>query len=66
MINSADPGQTVPEVWVCTVCICYFVRIFCVQNFRTFTINDEDPIIWITDGEYRSCSLSDNLCSSDT
>ena len=25
-------------IWVCTVCICHFVRNFSVQNFRTFTM----------------------------
>ena len=25
-------------IWVCTVCICHFVRNFGVQTFRTFTV----------------------------
>ena len=28
-------------IWVCTVCICHFVRHFGVQNFKTFTV-----VIW--------------------
>ena len=33
--NSVDPDKTAPSnlIWVCTVCICHFVR-----NFRTFAI----------------------------
>ena len=40
MAKSADPDQTSPsdQIWVCTVCICYFVRKVGVQNFRTAII----------------------------
>ena len=37
--NSVDPDQTASSlIWVCTVCICHFLRHFGVPNFRTFTL----------------------------
>ena len=39
--NCVNPGQTAPKgglIWVCTVCIFHFVRLFGVRNFRIFTI----------------------------
>ena len=41
MANSVDPHQTAPRsslIWVCTVCMCHFVRNFGVRIFRTFTV----------------------------
>ena len=43
MANSVDPDQTAPSVrssliWICTVCLCHFVRHFGVRNFRTFIV----------------------------
>ena len=41
MTNSADSDQTAPRsslIWVCTICICHFVRQFGIQNSRTFNV----------------------------
>ena len=38
MANSVDPGQS-SLIWVCTVCICHFVRHYRVQNFMTLTVS---------------------------
>ena len=42
MANSVDLDQTAPSgslIWVCTVCICHFIRNFGVRIFRTFTVH---------------------------
>ena len=37
--NSVDwSGCSFSLIWVCTLCICHFIRNFGVQNFQTFTI----------------------------
>ena len=41
MANNVDLDQTAPRrslIWVYTVCICHFFRIFGVRNFMTFTV----------------------------
>ena len=41
MTNRTDTDQTA-LIWICTVCICHFVRnkmYEFVQSFRTFTVN---------------------------
>ena len=62
MVKCVDPDQTASSrevIWVCTACLCHFVRNFGVCNFRTYTEKKNNT--YSEEDSFKNVSISESL-----